>query len=39
MTDLKQLDFTVCSDSYIRCILDWLYVLRKEVLNRMGGNK
>ena len=27
------------SDYYIKCILDRLDLVKKEVLNRMGGNK
>ena len=36
-TLVDNLDFTLHSDDYIRCILDMLYVLKQEVLNRMGG--
>ena len=33
------LDYTAHSDYYIKCTLDRLDVLRKEVLKRMGGNR
>ena len=36
---VDNLDYTAHSDYYIKCTLDRLDVLRKEVLNRMGGNK
>ena len=35
---VDDLDYTVHSDYYIKCTLDRLDVLRKEVLNRMGGH-
>lgn len=35
---VDDLDFTVHSDYYIKCILDRLDVLKKEVLRRMGGH-
>ena len=38
-TLVDNLDYTAHSDYYIKCTLDRLDVLRKEVLKRMGGNK
>lgn len=38
-TLVDNLDYTAHSDYYIKCTLDRLDVLRKEVLKRMWGNK
>lgn len=38
-TLVDNMHMTRHSDYYIKCILDRLDVLKKEVLNRMGGNK
>ncbi len=38
-TLVDDMDFTMHSNYYIKCTLDRLDVLKKEVLKRMGGNK